>query len=96
MKRDPRWPNVQELGAEAREAGNIVIGALIGAYLGLAMTANQSQKSYWSLGHLIIDLALYAMAINAFGDRASRFNWPMALWYALWSWGWAICRINRP
>ena len=79
-----RWHSAHEMFGEAREAGNVVIGALVGAYLGLAVaTDGVGQGKYFALGKIVISLAMFVMSINAVGDRAHRLNFSMAALYAM-------------
>lgn len=84
MTDNTRWQSPHEMFGEAREAGNVVIGALVGAYLGLAIaTDGVAQGKYVALGKIVISLAMFVMSINAVGDRAHRLNFGMAGLYAI-------------
>ena len=72
-----------EVFHDGRESINIVLGALLGGYLGLAVSVKGlGGASYWSLALFLIGSIWFLTAINAAADRFHRELFGLAGWYA--------------
>ncbi|MFZ5746679.1 MAG: hypothetical protein ACOY45_03360 [Pseudomonadota bacterium] len=73
-----------EVFHDGREAINIVLGALLGAYLGLIISAHGiGGASYWYLAYFLVGTISFITALNAAADRFHRELFGLAAWYAL-------------
>ena len=69
-------PSFLEQNAEGRTAYDLVLGAMLGGYLGLTISRQGlAEGTYFDLAGLLIWNCLFVLSINASTDRFHRENW---------------------
>ena len=69
-------PSFLQQNAEGRTAYDLVLGAMLGGYLGLTISRQGlAEGTYFDLGGLLIWNCLFVLSINASTDRFHRENW---------------------
>ncbi len=81
-----KYPETAHMFSEAKEAYNVVLGAMLGGYLALTISKNGVVGGkYIDLGICLIASCLFVLTINLVGDRFHRKLYKMASAYALWA-----------
>jgi hypothetical protein len=79
------YPSLLEQHHEGRTAYDLVLGAMLGGYLGLTISEHGlSGGTYFDLGILLVFLGLFVLSLNSFADRFHRrFFWAAFKYAAL-------------
>ena len=73
MSSNNRYPRLVEQFFEAKDAYNIVLGAMLGGYLALTISKNGILAgTYWQLGGCLIASCFFVLEVNSVGDRFHR------------------------
>ena len=76
--------NPVEVFSDAREAINVTLGALLGAYIGLVASASKLEEGmYENLVWFLLGTIWLLSLLNAASDRFHREMFGLAGWYAL-------------
>ena len=87
-------PSFLEQNAEGRTAYDLVLGAMLGGYLGLTISRQGlADGTYFDLAGLLIWNCLFVLCINASTDRFHRKNWWGAGRYAFFALASAILAV---
>jgi hypothetical protein len=80
-------PTFFEQHAESRSAFELVLGAMLGGYLGLTISKNGlTGGDYLDLGKLLALCCFFVLSINSSTDRFHRQNW-------IWAGGYAVVAV---
>jgi hypothetical protein len=73
-------PSVLEQFNQGKDAYNLVLGAMLGAYLGLTISrSGLSGGSYQELGAMLVCCSLFVAGVNKAGDQVHRGGWLLGL-----------------
>jgi hypothetical protein len=77
-------PSILEMFVQGRDGYNLVLGGMLGAYLGLTISRNGLQSgTYFDLGFLLWLNCVFVVSINNAGDRFHRKEIKYALMFGL-------------